>query len=485
MDANTNSLLTALGKFLSDDALLTKPEELIPFECDGLTALRERPLAVALPDKLEQIPQILKLCAKHNTPVVTRGAGTGLAGGARPSEDALLLGMSRFSRILSVDPERRTARVQPGITNLAISHAAMPYGLYYAPDPSSQLACTIGGNVAENSGGVHCLKYGLTVHNVIGLKIVLADGEEITLSGETLDMLGYDLLALMNGSEGMLGVITEVTVRLLPKPDLTRVILAAFDQVRVAGDAVGKILSAGILPGGLEMMDKRTIEAAEAFANAGYPTDATAILLCEIDGSETEVNLELQNVEAILREAGATDIRVSQSEEENAKFWAGRKNAFPAIGRVSPDYYVMDGTIPRRKLGEVLEQIEALSQHFGLTVANVFHAGDGNLHPLVLYDANAGELEKAEQFGTEILKLCIDAGGVVTGEHGVGVEKLDAMCHQFDSPELKRFHAIKAVFDPTGMLNPGKAIPTLHRCAELGAMHVHHGHLPHPELERF
>lgn len=488
MDSERRSqLLKALGSIVAPEALLTQPEELVPYECDGLTALREVPMAVVLPENREQLGEILKLCNRLQIPVVTRGAGTGLSGGARPSADALLVGLAKLNRVLNIDAERKRATVEPGVTNLSISQSVAHLGLYYAPDPSSQIACTIGGNVAENSGGVHCIKYGLTVHNVEQIKMMLIDGTTMTLGGEALDSPGYDLLSLAIGSEGMLGVVTEVTVKLLDKPPETRLLLAAFDNIEVAGDAVGAVLTAGILPAGLEMMDNKSIRAAEDFVHAGYPTDAEAILLCELDGrTEAGVDALVEQTRAVLKQSGATEIQEASSEVQRAQLWAGRKGAFPAIGRISPDYYVMDGTIPRRHLGHVLGKINQLSQQYGLEVANVFHAGDGNLHPLILYDASKpGELEQAEQFGTDILKLCVEVGGTVTGEHGVGLEKLDAMCSQFEDDELERFHALKKIFDPDGLLNPGKAIPTLHRCAELGAMHVHHGELPHPELERF
>ena len=452
-----------------------------PFECDGLSMYRQKPLAVVLPETIEQAKEVLRLCKKHNTPIVTRGAGTGLSGGALPLENSVVLGLSKLNKIKSINPEQQFAVVEPGVRNIAISEAASQYGLYYAPDPSSQIACTIGGNVAENSGGVHCLKYGLTVHNVISIKMLTIDGEMLILSR---DDDGLGLLALMNGSEGLLGIITEVTVKLLSKPERAQVILAGFNNVKDCANAVAEIITAGIIPAGLEMMDKFAIQAAEDYAQAGYPRDAQALLLCELDGNEQEVKKELDKVLPIL--SGASSIRVSQSEQERLLFWQGRKAAFPAVGRLSPDYYCMDGTIPKRYLAEVLEKISNLSKHYGLRVANVFHAGDGNLHPLILYDANKeGELEKTEQFGTEILKLCVDVGGSITGEHGVGIEKLNAMCHQFSEEELDIFHQIKAVFDPQALLNPGKAVPTLHRCAELGKMHVHNGELPFPDLERF
>ncbi len=475
-----------LSKTLPANRLLLKQEDLAPYECDGLSVLREQPLAVALPDNEDEILNILELCRQHSIPVVTRGAGTGLSGGARPVAGALLLSMMRFNHILEIDEDNLSAVVEPGVRNLAISEAVSDRGLYYAPDPSSQIACSIGGNVAENSGGVHCLKYGLTVHNIIALKIITMDGHVHTLGNNTLESPGYDLMAILNGSEGMLAIITEIRVRLRVKPPSARVMLAAFDDIEKAGDAVSAIINAGVIPSGLEMMDAYAISAAEDFAHAGYPLDATAILLCELDGLEAEVNEHCNNLKTLLFEQGATDVRTSKNSEQRERFWAGRKAAFPAVGRISPDYYVMDGTIPRAALGSVLKQIASWSEEYGLKVANVFHAGDGNLHPLILYDASLpGELQKAEEFGIRILKLCVEHGGTISGEHGVGVEKLDAMCAQFDSDELALFHALKKAFDPQSLLNPGKAVPSLHRCAELGAMHVHHGKLPFPELERF
>jgi glycolate oxidase len=419
-------------------------------------------------------------------PVVARGAGTGLSGGALPIANGLLLSLAKFNRILDISPANRCATVEPGVRNLAISQAVEEFGLYYAPDPSSQIACTIGGNVAENSGGVHCLKYGLTVHNILQLKIVTIEGDLITIGSHALDTPGYDLLALMTGSEGMLGVIVEVTVKLLPKPEQAQVILAAFDDVVKAGEAVGAIIAEGIIPAGLEMMDNPAIRAAEAYAHAGYPTEAEAILLCELDGTHEEVTEQINKVQTLLELKGATSLRTSQSEAERLQIWQGRKSAFPAVGRLSPDYYCMDGTIPRHQLPFILKRINELSKEYDLLVANVFHAGDGNLHPLILYDANVpGELERTEAFGGKILELCVKAGGSITGEHGVGKEKIDQMCVQFKSLELQQFHDIKDAFDPDKLLNPGKAVPSLHRCAELGAMHVHYGHLPHPELDRF
>lgn len=470
-----------LQKTLPKNIVITGAENTRPFECDGLSVYRQKPLAVVLPENIEQVKQVLKICRQHGTPIVTRGAGTGLAGGAMPLAKSVVLGLSKLNKVKSIDVEKRLAIVEPGVRNIAISQAVAEFGLYYAPDPSSQIACTIGGNVAENSGGVHCLKYGLTVHNIEALKLLTIDGEELILNRKD-DGLG--LLALMNGSEGLLGIITEITVKLTPTPELARVIMAAYASVRDCANAVADIIKAGIIPAGLEMMDKFAIEAAEGFANVGYPLDAEALLLCELDGTTEQVQAEIDTVLKVL--SGATSLKVSDSEEERLNLWKGRKSAFPAVGRLSPDYYCMDGTIPRRHLADMLEKINQLSQKYQLRVANVFHAGDGNLHPLILYDANKqGELSKTEAFGTEILKLSVDMGGTITGEHGVGVEKLDAMCHQFNSKELAIFHKIKAAFDPHSLLNPGKAVPELHRCAELGAMHIHHGKLPHPELERF
>ena len=479
-------LLHALQARLPDLDILHREEELRPYECDGLSAYRTTPMLVALPERVEQVQTLLKVCHERGVPVVARGAGTGLSGGALPLEKGVLLVMARFNRILHIDPAGRFARVQPGVRNLAISQAAAPYDLYYAPDPSSQIACSIGGNVAENAGGVHCLKYGLTVHNLLKVDILTVEGERMVLGSDALDTPGFDLLALFTGSEGMLGVITEVTVKLLPKPQVARVLLAAFDSVEKAGRAVGDIIAEGIIPGGLEMMDNLAIRAAEDFIHAGYPVDAEAILLCELDGVEADVHQDCDRVRAVLEKAGATEVRQARDEAERVRFWAGRKNAFPAVGRLSPDYYCMDGTIPRRELPGVLKGICALSEEYGLRVANVFHAGDGNMHPLILFDANQpGELDRAEALGGKILELCVKVGGSITGEHGVGREKINQMCAQFNSDELTLFHAVKAAFDPSGMLNPGKNIPTLHRCAEFGAMHVHMGKLPFPELERF
>ncbi|MFM0226950.1 glycolate oxidase subunit GlcD [Paraburkholderia dipogonis] len=475
-----------LRSLLPNLDILHELEDLRPYECDGLSAYRTTPMMVVLPERVEQVQAILRFAHERSIPIVARGAGTGLSGGALPLEKGILLVMARFNRILDVDVEACTACVQPGVRNLAISQAAAPFGLYYAPDPSSQIACSIGGNVAENAGGVHCLKYGLTVHNIQKLEVLTIEGERLTFGSDALDSPGFDLLALMTGSEGMLGIVVEVTVKLLVKPKSAKVLLASFDDIGKAGAAVAEIIGAGIIPGGLEMMDNLAIRAAEDFIHAGYPVDAQAILLCELDGAESDVDEDCAMVDALLRDVGATDVRLAGSEAERQRFWAGRKNAFPAVGRISPDYYCMDGTIPRRELPRVLKGIEDLSVEHGLRVANVFHAGDGNMHPLILFDANTpGEMDLAEALGARILELCVTVGGSITGEHGVGREKINQMCAQFNSDELSLFHAIKAAFDSGGLLNPGKNIPTLHRCAEFGSMHVHHGAVPFPELERF
>ncbi|MDQ7075792.1 MAG: FAD-linked oxidase C-terminal domain-containing protein [Gammaproteobacteria bacterium] len=485
-DAARESFLSALKIILPAEALLHEAEDLRPYECDGLSAYRNLPLAVALPATLEQLQETLKICHQMQIPVVARGAGTGLSGGALPHSQGLLLSLAKFNQILEIDQANLSARVQPGVRNLAISEAVAHLDLYYAPDPSSQIACSIGGNVAENSGGVHCLKYGLTLHNVMEVNIVTIEGELITLGGASLDTPGYDLLATIVGSEGLLGIIVEVRVKLIPKPATIQVLLAAFNQLNDAGSAVAAIIAAGIIPAGLELMDKLSLQAAEDFVHAGYPTNAAAILLCELDGAEAEVGQQVEEVRHLLQMHGANEVRLARDEQERQQFWKGRKAAFPAVGRLAPDYYCMDGTIPRSRLSEVLEKMAQLSEQYQLPVANVFHAGDGNLHPLILYDANNdGELEKAEQFGGDILELCVAVGGTITGEHGVGIEKINQMCVQFNNLELLQFHALKAAFDPSGLLNPGKAVPTLHRCAEFGAMHVHHGELPFPDLPRF
>ena len=478
--------LNALQKVLPQRAVLRSADERRPYECDGLSGYKALPGVVVLPDCLEQVCSVMRLCQQYSVPVVARGAGTGLSGGATPHPEGVLLSMARFNRILSVDPVACTARVQPGVRNLAISEAVAERGLYYAPDPSSQIACTIGGNVAENAGGVHCLKYGLTVHNVLAAEVVLMGGEVIEIGSEAPDQPGYDLMAAFIGSEGMLGVVTEITVRLLPVPPTARALMAAFGDVEQAASAVAAIIAAGIIPAGLEMMDTPAIIAAEDFVQAGYPRDAAAILLCELDGTDAEVQTEIESVSSLLFECGARSVDIARDESERQRFWSGRKNAFPAVGRISPDYYCIDGTIPRRALGEVLLGISELASRAGLRVANVFHAGDGNLHPLILYDSGKpGEFERTEALGAEILQLCVRVGGTITGEHGVGLEKIDQMCVQFGKAELEQFHALKAVFDPEGLLNPGKAVPTLSRCAEFNAMHVHHGELPHPGLPRF
>jgi glycolate oxidase len=479
-------LVSKLRSFLPHDAVLYEMEDIKPYECDGLSAYRRTPMIVLLPQTEEEIVKILEICQTTQTPLVARGAGTGLSGGALPHTEGILLSLAKLKHILEIDPIARTARVQPGVRNLAISEAVASYGLYYAPDPSSQIACTIGGNVAENSGGVHCLKYGLTVHNILKLRVLTMGGQAIEIGSSALDSPGYDLLALMTGSEGMLGIVTEVTVKLIPKPEKAQLVMAAFNDVQKAADAVANVISAGIIPAGMEMMDKITIHAVEDFLHAGYDLDAAAILLCEADGMTEEVADEIQKISTIMQMSGAVKISVSRNEVERLRFWAGRKAAFPAAGRVSPDYYCMDGTIPRKHLAQVLHGIETLSDEYGLRCMNVFHAGDGNLHPLILYDANQpGELEKTEAFGAKILEMCIKSGGTITGEHGVGIEKLDQMCLQFKPTERDLFHAIKAAFDPDGLLNPGKAIPTLHRCAELGAMHVHRGEDKFPTIPRF
>jgi glycolate oxidase len=479
-------LAAELRAVLPADCVLSTAEDLRPYECDGLSAYRCVPGLVALPQNIEQARHVLKVCSARNIPVVARGAGTGLSGGALPLAHGVVLSLTKFSRILEIDVDNRTATVQPGVRNAAITAAAAPHGLYYAPDPSSQIIASIGGNVAENAGGVHCLKYGLTVHNVLGLKFLTMDGELVEVGGKTLDNPGYDLLALMNGSEGMLGVIVEVTVKLTPKPASAKCVLAAFNDIERAGDAVAAIIASGFIPGGLEMMDTMAIRAAEDYLHAGYPTDAAAILLCELDGTTEEVDDGIAQVRTLLESKGATEVRLARDDAERLKFWAGRKAAFPAVGRLSPDYYCMDGTIPRKHLSSVLQRIGELSKEYKLPVANVFHAGDGNLHPLILYDANKpGELERTEELGGKILELCVEVGGTITGEHGVGMEKINQMCVQFTKEELTQFHALKTALDPNGLLNPGKAVPTLHRCAEFGRMHVHAGQLKFPDIERF
>lgn len=456
------------------------------FENDGLTAYRQLPLVVVLPETVAQVSRILKYCFERNIRVVPRGSGTSLSGGALPLEDAVLLVMSRFNRILDIDYANRAVVAQPGVTNLGITNAVEQDGFYYAPDPSSQIACSIGGNVAENSGGVHCLKYGLTANNVLGIEMVLINGEVIRLGGRHLDAEGYDLLGLMTGSEGLLGVVTEVTVRILQRPETARALLIGFPTSEAAGQCVADIIGAGIIPGGMEMMDRPAIHAAEDFVHAGYPLDVEALLIVELDGPDAEVDDLIARVEALADKNGSTTCRISQDDAERARFWAGRKAAFPAVGRISPDYYCMDGTIPRKELPRVLAGMRDMSEKYGLRVANVFHAGDGNLHPLVLYDANKpDELEKAEAFGADILRLCVEVGGVLTGEHGVGVEKRDLMPAMFNEADLNQQIRVKCAFDPTHLLNPGKMFPQLHRCAELGRMHIHRGQMPFPDIPRF
>jgi len=481
-----SSFIRLCRQIVGDANVIADPALLRVYECDALAAYTQLPDLVVLPDSVEQIPALLRLCHTHQIPVVARGAGTGLSGGALPVPGGIVLGLAKLNRILGVDPINRTATVQPGVRNLAISEAARPHGLYYPPDPSSQIACSIGGNIAENAGGVHCLKYGLTVHNVLQIKLATITGELLTLGGSGLDGAGYDLLALAIGSEGLLGVVVEATLRLLPTPPRVQVLLAGFATIEQAGAAVADIIGAGLIPAGLELMDNAAIRATEAFVHASYPVEAAAILLCELDGQPEQVDADLTRAEALLRAAGASEIRVAADAAQRQRFWAGRKAAFPAVGRIASDYYCMDGTIPRRHLAAVLAEIAALAERYGLSVVNVFHAGDGNLHPLILYDAGRpGDFDKAEALGGDILELCVRVGGTITGEHGVGHEKLPQMCVQFQAAELEQFHALKQAFDPNGLLNPGKAVPTLHRCAELGKMHVHGGRLPHPELERF
>lgn len=484
--ARRREIVAALERMLPKGCVIAEETGMRAYETDGLTAYRQMPFVVVLPETVDQVAAVLRYCHENDVRVVPRGAGTSLSGGALPLADAVLLSMMKFNRILDVDFDNRTATVQPGVTNLAVTQAVAHEGFYYAPDPSSQIACSIGGNVAENSGGVHCLKYGLTTNNVLGIEMVTIEGEVIRIGGKHLDPEGYDLLALMVGSEGLLGVVTEVTVRILRSPTTARALLLGFPTSEDGGRCVADVIGAGIIPGGMEMMDRPAIHAAEDFVQAGYPLDVEALLIVELDGPEVEVDHLIERVEAIARANNATTVRVSADEEERATFWAGRKAAFPAVGRISPDYMCMDGTIPRKRLPEVLERMQALSEKHGLRVANVFHAGDGNLHPLILFDANApGELERAEAFGADILKLCVEVGGCLTGEHGVGVEKRDLMGEMFTEDDLKQQQRVKCAFDAKHLLNPGKVFPQLHRCAELGRMHVHKGQLPFPDIPRF
>ena len=484
--ARREEVVAALRAIVPGEGVIASERAMKPYESDGLTAYRQLPMVVVLPETTEQVARILRYCHEQGIKVVPRGAGTSLSGGALPLGDGVLLGMAKFNRIREIDFENRIAVVEPGVTNLAVTHAVEQAGFYYAPDPSSQIACTIGGNVAENSGGVHCLKYGMTTNNVLGCEMVLMTGEMIRLGGKHLDAGGYDLLGIVTGSEGLLGVVTEVIVRILRKPETARALLVGFASSEDAGACVGRIIGAGIIPGGMEMMDRPAIHAAEEFVHAGYPLDVEALLIVELDGPHAEVDDLIARVERIARECRATVVKASTSEEERLLFWAGRKAAFPAVGRISPDYYCMDGTIPRARLPQVLARMRELSETYRLAVANVFHAGDGNLHPLILYDANQpGELERAEAFGAEILKLCVEVGGVLTGEHGVGVEKRDLMPSMFSEADLNQQQRLKCAFDQQGLLNPGKVFPTLHRCAELGRVHVHGGHARFSDLPRF
>jgi glycolate oxidase len=484
--ARKTSIVEALQRILPGESVIYDENEVRAYETDGLTAYQQMPLIVVLPETTAQVAEVLKYCHDNAVKVVPRGAGTSLSGGALPLADGILLGLGKFNRILEIDLDNRCVVAQPGVTNLAVTEAVRHAGFYYAPDPSSQIACTIGGNVAENAGGVHCLKYGLTANNILGLEMVLIDGTVLRLGGKHLDSEGYDLLGVLTGSEGLLAVITEVTLRVLQSPPTARALLIGFPSGEQAGDTVAAVIGAGIIPGGMEMMDKPAINAAEDFVQAGYPREAEALLIVELDGPEVEVDDLLERVGKIAEDHGASSQRVSTSEAERLSFWAGRKAAFPAVGRLTPDYYCMDGTIPRHRLPEVLARMREMSAHYGLRVANVFHAGDGNLHPLIMYDANnPGELEKAEDFGSDILKLCVEVGGVLTGEHGVGVEKRDLMGEMFSELDLKQQQRLKCAFDPEALLNPGKVFPQLHRCAELGRMHVHHGKLPFPDIPRF
>ncbi|QEH77566.1 FAD-binding protein [Sphingomonas sp. C8-2] len=484
--ARRAEIVAALRAIVPGEGVIDDADELRPYESDGLTAYRQPPMAVVLPETVDQVAAVLRWCHANGVRVVPRGAGTSLSGGALPLADAVLLGMARFNRILAIDYADRIAVVQPGVTNLAITRAVEEEGFYYAPDPSSQIACTIGGNVAENSGGVHCLKYGLTTNNVLGVELVTIEGEVLRLGGRHLDPAGLDLLGVVVGSEGLLGVVTEVTVRILPRPETARAALIGFPTVESAGQCVADVIAAGIIPAGMEMMDRPAIHAAEAFVQVGYPLDVEALLIVEMDGPAAECDHLVDEVARIADANGAVSLRVSNDDAERLAFWAGRKAAFPAVGRIAPDYYCMDGTIPRRRLPEVLRRMSELAAHHGLGVANVFHAGDGNLHPLILYDAHKpGDLERAEEFGNDILRLCVEVGGVLTGEHGVGVEKRDLMPAMFSDIDLKQQQRVKCAFDPASLLNPGKVFPTLHRCAELGRMHVHGGALPFPDLPRF
>ncbi|MEK9639268.1 MAG: FAD-linked oxidase C-terminal domain-containing protein [Alphaproteobacteria bacterium] len=481
-----DDIIAGLKSVLPNECVLDSLTSMRAYDADGLSSYRQTPLAVVLPTNVEQIASVMRWCKHNEVKIVPRGAGTSLSGGATPLADGILLSLGKFNEILDIDYENRCVVTQPGVTNLGITHAVEDAGFYYAPDPSSQIACSIGGNIAENSGGVHCLKYGLTTNNVLGVEIVTMEGEVIRLGGRHLDSGSLDLLGVLTGSEGLLGVVTEVTVRILRKPSTQRAMLVGFESALDAGKAVSDVISAGIIPAGMEMMDNPAIRAAEDFVNVGYPREAAALLIVELDGPSVEVDALLESVERIMRKAGANSVRLSQSEQERIDFWSGRKAAFPAVGRISPDYLCMDGTIPRKALPEMLVKMSSLSQQYGLRVANVFHAGDGNLHPLILFDANIdGDLERAEAFGADILRHCVALGGVLTGEHGVGIEKRDLMGEMFNENDLKQQQRLKCAFDPQHLLNPGKVFPQLHRCAELGRLHVHHGKLPHPDLPRF
>jgi len=480
------AIIADLGAIVPGEGVISSAAEMLPYESDGLTAYRQPPMVVVLPETTEQVSRVLKYCFDNGIKVVPRGSGTSLSGGALPLKDAVLLGLGKFKRIREIDFENRVVVTEPGVTNLAISQAVAHAGFYYAPDPSSQIACSIGGNIAENSGGVHCLKYGMTTNNVLGCELVLITGEVLRIGGKAPENAGYDLMGIITGSEGLLGVVTEVTVRILQKPETARALMVGFPQVEAAGDCVAKIIGAGIIPGGMEMMDKPAIHAAEAFVHAGYPLDVDALLIIELDGPSIEVDELIKRVEKIALGCGSTTCQISDSEQQRLLFWSGRKAAFPAVGRISPDYLCMDGTIPRAALSHVLVRMREMSEKYGLGVANVFHAGDGNLHPLILYDANKpGEMDKAEAFGADILKLCVEVGGVLTGEHGVGIEKRDLMPEMFSDIDLNQQQRLKCAFDAQGLLNPGKVFPTLHRCAELGRVHVHKGQLAFPDLPRF
>jgi glycolate oxidase len=484
--ARRGEIVARLREIVPGEGVIAAQDEMRVYESDGLSAYRQMPMIVVLPETTEQVAEILRYCHEGGIKVVPRGAGTSLSGGALPLADAVLLGLGKFNRVLDIDFENRAVVTQPGVTNLGITHAVQHEGFYYAPDPSSQIACSIGGNIAENSGGVHCLKYGLTTNNVLGIEFVTIEGEVMRIGGKHLDSEGYDLLGLMTGSEGLLGVVTEVTVRILKKPSTARALLVGFGSSEAAGTCVAEVIGAGIIPGGMEMMDNPAINAAEDFVAAGYPRDAAALLIVELDGPEVEVDYLIERVRDVAEANGATSLRVSENEDERNAFWAGRKNAFPAVGRISPDYMCMDGTIPRKMLPEILRRMSALSEKHGLRVANVFHAGDGNLHPLILFDANQpGQLETAEAFGGDILKACVELGGVLTGEHGVGIEKRDLMGEMFTEVDLDQQQRVKCAFDPQGLLNPGKVFPKLHRCAELGRMVVHQGKMPFPDIPRF